>query len=620
MLISKSLFIDYMDFPKLAWWRVNDREIYNKIRKIESEEDKQHIIQLGQQVEDAVLEYLRLIDGREVVNLMPDFRQDAEIVGSDEDDDRIDDYVEKYSSDKTFCENTIKAIYDKKAILYQPTFQWWDCSVRADIMILQPNGKYRLIEVKAKSWVRKSVKDDGEDKKIGQLDKKFIYDLSFQKYVINHVLEKYNLPLIDGVFIAYLNKEYVKDGDLDYEKLIVMDQVDVLSEISVIQWKSKSEKRIQIDDRLMDDGQIQKIVNVMKEELVLDQEGFNEIHPFLGNKYTEYFANLNKNWDLEKPFGTIYSIPRLHSSKSWVVKDFHEKWVIDLLDLSEEDKNLFYNKDGMWAAGEFIELYCACMNQGENTHILSSNIKEKLSWLNYPICFYDYESVSVPIPFMDNTSPYQQVVVQYSLHKLYENGKIEHYGAVLWWLGESFVKNMDFENKNRVDKESDKVIYGSYKDLLVNMVEDIWDDINQSSFVVWNKWFENSRNKEVWKIFPELASAFEAINEGTFDLMEIFYKNEYFDIRFGWSASIKKVLPILVPDMNYSALEISNGGVAMKKLHELLLGSIVDEWEKEEILKNLLIYCGQDSLAMLRIYEKLKSVIPENRGLLTVAR
>lgn len=102
-------------------------------------------------------------------------------------------------------------------------------------MILQPNGQYRLIEVKAKSGVRKQVTDDGEKEKIGSLDQKFVHDLSFQKYVINHVLQSNQLPILDTIFIAYLNKDYVKQGALDYRQLITLDQMDRESEIIVLQ-------------------------------------------------------------------------------------------------------------------------------------------------------------------------------------------------------------------------------------------------------------------------------------------------------------------------------------------------------------------------------------------------
>ena len=58
--ITKSLFVDYCDFEKLARWKVNNSEVYKKIRKIESEEQEEHIISIGQAVEELVKKYLTL--------------------------------------------------------------------------------------------------------------------------------------------------------------------------------------------------------------------------------------------------------------------------------------------------------------------------------------------------------------------------------------------------------------------------------------------------------------------------------------------------------------------------------------------------------------------------------
>lgn len=596
-----------MDFPKLARWKVHDREKYNKICKIETEEDKQHIIQLGQQVEDAVLEYLRVTDGREILNLIPEFHEESTVTDSDDDDDaRIDDYVEQFASRQTLCANTLAAIRAQQPIIYQPSFQRGDCFVRADVMVLQDNGQYRLIEIKAKSGVRKTVTDDGDKKKIGQLDEKFIHDLSFQKYVINHVLQDAWLPVLDSIWMAHLNKDYVKQWALDYTQLITLDQMDSVSSVPVIQ--RNKETTITRDDTLMDAGTIQNFVRDMQKELPLWEDTFNTIHPFAGNKYIEYFAPIDADGNLKKPFGTIYAIPKLHFSKAPVVQELHEQGVRDLASLSYEQREMFYGKNGMWSAGEFIELYCACVWDGK-PHIVPANIQEKFSSLTYPICFYDYESVSTPIPFMDNTYPYQQVVVQYSLHKLYEDGTLQHYGGVLGWLDWQGREQLAVDHQHMASVESDVVVHWTYKDLLQSMLTDIGDDIHRSSFVVWYKWFENTRNTEIAEIFPDLADDFLAINDKTFDLMDVFAHKDYFDVAFEWSSSIKKVLPVLVPAMDYSWLTIGNGGVAMKKLHEILAGMIDNTAKKESVLKDLLIYCGQDSLAMVKIFQALQKVI-----------
>ena len=72
------------------------------------------------------------------------------------------------------------------------------------------------------------------------------------------------------------------------------------------------------------------------------------------------------------------------------------------------------------------------------------------------------------------------------------------------------------------------------------------------------------------------------------------------------SHSIKSVLPALVPGLSYDALAIADGETAM--LSYAGLGKINAGTEKEKIRQELLEYCRLDTLAMVRIWEKLVSV------------
>jgi len=53
------------------------------------------------------------------------------------------------------------------------------------------------------------------------------------------------------------------------------------------------------------------------------------------------------------------------------------------------------------------------------------------------------------------------------------------------------------------------------------MLVDIGEDLHRSTFIVWHEGFENSRNKEVAKLYPDLADSFLAINARTYDLRKI---------------------------------------------------------------------------------------------------
>jgi hypothetical protein len=72
------------------------------------------------------------------------------------------------------------------------------------------------------------------------------------------------------------------------------------------------------------------------------------------------------------------------------------------------------------------------------------------------------------------------------------------------------------------------------------------------------------------------------------------------------SHSIKYVLPALVPELSYDDLTIADGEMAM--LAYARLAKINPPEEKEKIRQDLLAYCRLDTLAMVRIWQKLVSV------------
>ena len=96
------------------------------------------------------------------------------------------------------------------------------------------------------------------------------------------------------------------------------------------------------------------------------------------------------------------------------------------------------------------------------------------------------------------------------------------------------------------------------------------------------------------------------------DLMEPFAKRDFYDWRQNGSYSIKKIQPILAPsiDDGYKAMasrgEISNGGEAMNAFPAFATMSSEQIAKKR---KELLAYCGLDTLAMVKVLEGLKELV-----------
>lgn len=588
MCLTKALFVDFCDYPKLARWKANNPEVYKKIRKIETEEQEEHIMAIGQAVEDKVKELLEKRYNTTALDLMPRFHK---LKNEETDDD--DDILVKAELDlPKAIHDTLQAVKAQQPILYQPTFQYGECLVRADFMVRNGSG-YDLIEAKAKSWIRKEVTDDGEKKAIGAIEDTFKNDVSFQVYVINKVLDEYNLGQIGNVYFAYLNKEYIKQWSLDIYLLLIQDKAWEMKELEVIQ-RNKPAKVI-VDDSLLPSEEIEKNLTQLRTYISLSEEEANKQFLWSWTRYLEYF------WE-DKPFWTVMGMGIHHSNASYV-QDLFYQGRHEIATLTEDEIEGF-NANGQNFINRYLEV-----KKLWSAHVDTKKISEILSGFNYPICFYDYETISIPVPLLDSTRPYMQTVVQYSLHKYYEDGAMKHYGGIYVGEWDTSITEIKIENnKNAVDDECEQVVVWSFKDLSQLFLANIWADLLTSTFIVWHESFENSRNKDIAKLFPELADQYLAINDRTYDLKKIVSDGYYFDTDCKWSASIKKVLPVLVPEMSYDGMEIWRWDIAMRALYNIIAWKVPSA-DASKLVKDLLIYCWQDTLAMVRIFEALKKLI-----------
>lgn len=209
-------------------------------------------------------------------------------------------------------------------------------------------------------------------------------------------------------------------------------------------------------------------------------------------------------------------------------------------------------------------------------------INRELGNLVFPLYFLDYETFGPAIPIHDGYTPYQHIVFQFSLHILRrpDDTQLTH---------REFITTEPDEPSLQFVEELLKVVGDS------------------GSVIVWNKHFECKRNEEVAILQPTFSDEMEAINSRVFDLMDIFKGGLYVDYRFHGSASIKKVLPVLCPDLSYDGMEIAEGATAMTRWWEIVHGNSSEE-QKDLVRKNLLKYCELDTFAMVEIWRKLRLV------------
>jgi hypothetical protein len=124
------------------------------------------------------------------------------------------------------------------------------------------------------------------------------------------------------------------------------------------------------------------------------------------------------------------------------------------------------------------------------------------------------------------------------------------------------------------------------------------------NIVVYNETFESQRLSELTSWPPGFAGRIENIQGRLWDLLPRMRKHVYHPA-FAGSYSLKYVLPALIPEMTYEGMAVGNGTEAGVAWEQLVRGGL-DGAEREKTRKALLDYCGMDTMAMVRLLEKLQ--------------
>jgi hypothetical protein len=213
-------------------------------------------------------------------------------------------------------------------------------------------------------------------------------------------------------------------------------------------------------------------------------------------------------------------------------------------------------------------------------HADPEGIREFLEKLRYPICFLDFETFGAAIPFFDGTRPYQQIPFQYSLHL--QKGA----GAPL--------KHFEFLARPGVDPRRE----------LIERI--IWEIPKGACVLVYSKTFEKGVLGDLAEYFPQYGKRLNGIIDNLVDLMEPFRRRDIYHWEMDGSYSLKAVLPVLVPDMTYEGMEISEGEEASLAYLAMSEGCAPEEFER--LRKSLLAYCRQDTLGLVKLLERMRQM------------
>jgi hypothetical protein len=415
----------------------------------------------------------------------------------------------------TVLERTQKEIDSKTPIIFEATFLFDEVLVRIDVLQRVDNNLFDIIEVKSGT----SIKEE------------HLPDVAVQRYVLEGAGFNAN-----KTFLMHLNKNYVHP-----------DQGNLF------------ETEDCTDDVLIHVQDVKNKVKTQKETLQKNTQPDIEIGPHCNGPYD--CALEDECWD-KVPELSIFNIPRLRSTKKW---DLFQNGIVELEDLPSNFKLNPKQK-------RFVE-----SKLKDKSYIDKGEIKKELDKLSEPIYFLDFETMNWAIPRYANSSPYNQIPFQWSLHIL-KDGMLDH---------------LEFLAETKSDPRPE-------------FTRQMLDNIGDSGpIVVYHASFEGGILRGLASQFPNHQEKLHYMVDRLWDLEKIFL-NHYMDHNFQGRTSIKNVLPVMVPNLSYNDLEIGGGGLAQAQWVKMIES---EGEEKARIRKNLLEYCKMDTMAMVKIYQKLKDML-----------
>lgn len=422
------------------------------------------------------------------------------------------------------------------------------------------------------------------DAKVKKLQKRldavgrYIYDISYQRFVIENSLDK---PKNIKYYLVVLNADYLFDGKTDAKGEPIYEN-DIVSFFDVT---SITEKMV---DKITKDAYIVKrYINQMNgsEYPLGDYCQRNDrrqcfFYPICYEKVpnlNSIFTYINGHHGFKEQDGTKHDRFELLNSGYLKATDIPFEW------LNREDNQIQRN-----------------VIDSKQVYINKEKIKAGLALLKYPIYHLDFETFPAPLPRFIGEKAYSQSLFQFSIHVENKPGEID-----------KDTDNYSFLASNHTDQR---------EKLIQKMLEVIKDD--DGTVLVYNQSFEKKRLEEMAEIFPQYGKQINKIIERIFDLMHLIKGNtklyeslgfnesdakslNYYHEDLNGSYSIKKVLPIF-SNLSYENLDVANGTealVAYARFPEM------EEAEFEKTYNDLLEYCKQDTWAMVLILNELRQLV-----------
>lgn len=461
---------------------------------------------------------------------------------------------------------TEAAMREHNAVIAEAAFEWNGCFVRADILVKR--GKtVQLIEVKSSSLQLKDENKITTTTKRGEVNsayRKYIYDLAFQKYVVENALG----VNVEG-YLMLINTDRVCDVDGLNQMIRINTKTQEVNYSGLQAYTPPTDS----DKWLL----LPCDMNQVCDAIIAGET--SEQTEYMGATFTDYIDALLDSLRDDKPIAAHISsqckscefksndparsgyhrcwrecagfsdadFEKPHTLELWGGKGFRKaKQLIEegkyfLSDLQPAD---YFNPKDSELHIEMQEFNPSSRRQiqiekqcgGDKEFILLPSIKDEMEEWQFPLHFIDFETSTVAIPFTKGRHPYETVAFQYSHHQLDEDGTLTH---TEWISTERKFPNFDFVRALKRDLEHDNGTifrYSHHENSVLNQIAEQLKPTNEPD------------KEELIEFIHSITHTTKPERRGERDMVDLceVVVRYYYDPSMKGSNSIKVVLPAVL--------------------------------------------------------------------------
>lgn len=416
----------------------------------------------------------------------------------------------------------------------------------------QYDGRFCSVDILARNddgtydmyEVKSSREKEPQKKNPRPIEPRYIKDASYQRYVLEHC----GVPL-KRVYLVLLSRNYVRGKTLDLDQYFV--KVDVTAKTAAMQGE--------VAAKLAD---LQPVVTDSNEPASVICGGCKDC---------EYFGYCGRNIPTPSPFnvqGLDFSIKCQYFNDGVSFFDVPKKYI---------------------KLSKFAQRQIAYYNRPNDQYLDKAAVQAFLNKLSFPLYSLDFETYQATVPEYEGTSTNDAIPFQYSLHIMKKPD------------GDYTEGSPDLEERHFLDISGNDPRRGIAESLVANIPYG-------ACVVAWNESTERKIIKRLAAAFPDLKD--HLLSFSYEDPSKLFKNGHYYVPAMGGRYSIKNVAPALYPDdpnMDYHKLEgnVKNGAQAMAAI---ALSKHMTPEELAKLQQDLQVYCGLDTMALVKILKKLYEV------------